>query len=149
MSALDPSLTGLEQLTAVFGSGGAGAGITHLLGMTTVALEPGHVAFAVVTRQEMCNPAGTVHGGIAATMLDSAASCAVHSTLLAGERYMTVDLQIHYTRAIRPDHGEIVATGEVVHRGSRLATAEGRLVDSEGKLLAHGTVTCLVMPAIS
>ncbi len=70
MSVLDPALTGLEQLTAVFGEGGAGAGITHLLGMTTVALEPGHVAFAVVARQEMCNPAGTVHGGIAATMLD-------------------------------------------------------------------------------
>ncbi len=62
---------------------------------------------------------------------------------------MTVDLQVHYTRAIRADHGEIVATGEVVHRGSRIATAEGRLVDSGGKLLAHGTVTCLVMPVIS
>ncbi len=149
MSVLDPSLTGIEQLRSVFGEGGPGAGITRLLGITTVALEHGHVAFAVQTQSEMCNPAGTVHGGIAATMLDSATSCAVHSTLLAGERYTTVDIQIHFTRPIRPDHGEIVATGDVVHRGSRIATAEGHLVDSEGKLLAHGTVTCLVMPAIS
>jgi uncharacterized protein (TIGR00369 family) len=148
-SVLDPTQTGLEQLRQVFGADGPGVGITRLLGITTEALEEGHVGFGLMTRPEMCNPAGTVHGGIAATLLDSALSCAVHSTLAAGERYTTVDLQLHYTRPIRPDHGLIVATGDVVHRGSRIATAEGRLLDADGKVLAHGTATCLVMPSVS
>ena len=145
---LDPSLTGLEQLRALFGEDGPGVGITRLLGITTDALEEGMVAFGVEPRPDMCNPAGIVHGGIAATLLDSAMSCAIHSTLQVGERYTTVDLHVHYTRPIRPDHGHIVATGTVVHRGARVGTAEGRLVDAEGKVLAHGTTTCLVMPPL-
>ena len=147
--AMDPTVNGLEQLHALFGEAGTGVGITRLLGITTDALDDGHVAFGLETRQDMCNPAGVVHGGIAATLLDSAMSCAVHSTLRAGERYTTVDLHIHYTRPILPDQGHIVASGDVVHRGSRIATAEGRLVDGNGKLLADGTTTCLVMPVIS
>jgi len=146
---LDPALTGLEQLHSLFGAAGSGVGITRLLGITTDAIDDGHVAFGLDTRPEMCNPAGVVHGGIAATLLDSAMSCAVHSTLRVGERYTTVDLHIHYTRPIAPDQGHIVASGDVVHRGGRIATAEGRLVDRDGKLLAHGTTTCLVMPVIS
>ncbi len=148
-SLLDPSKTGLEQLRDLFGREGVGVGITRLLGITTEVLEEGHVGFGLDTKPEMENPAGTVHGGIAATLLDSAMSCAVHSTLKAGERYTTVDLHLHFTRPILPDHGHIVALGDVVHRGSRVATAEGRLVDADGKLLAHGTTTCLVMPAVS
>jgi uncharacterized protein (TIGR00369 family) len=146
---LDPSMTGLEQLRSLFGADGPGVGITRLLGITTDVLEEGEVAFGLDPRPEMCNPAGIVHGGIAATLLDSAMSCAVHSTLAPGERYTTVDLHLHYTRPIRPDHGHIVATGKVVHRGTRIGTAEGRLVDVDGKVLAHGSTTCLVMPFVS
>jgi uncharacterized protein (TIGR00369 family) len=149
LDKLDPDMSGLEQLRSLFGTDGPGVGITRLLGITTEVLAEGHVGFGIDTRAEMCNPAGTVHGGIAATLLDSAMSCAVHSTLAAGERYTTVDIHLHYTRPIRADHGHIVATGDVVHRGSRIATAEGRLLDAEGRLLAHGTTTCLVMAAVS
>ena len=109
-SLLDPDKSGLEQLRSLFGTDGPGVGITRLLDITTEVLAEGHVGFGIDTRAEMCNPAGTVHGGIAATLLDSAMSCAVHSTLAPGERYTTVDIHLHYTRPIRADHGHIVAT---------------------------------------
>jgi acyl-CoA thioesterase len=144
---VDTTTSGVEQLRSMFGQSGPGVGISRLIGMQLEVLEEGQVAFSALTRAEMVNAIGVVHGGIAATLLDSALGCAVHSTLKPGEHYTTVDLHVHYTRAISVDLGKIVATGVVVHRGSRLATAEGRLVDPEGKLLAHGTTTCLVMPA--
>ncbi len=144
---MDTTTSGVEQLRALMGQGAPGVGITRLLGMQLEVLEPGTVAFSLQTREDMGNAIGVVHGGIAATLLDSALGCAVHSTLEPGERYTTVDLHLHYTRAIAIDLGKIVATGEVVHRGSRLATAEGRLLGPDGKLLAHGTTTCMVMAA--
>jgi acyl-CoA thioesterase len=147
MTTVDTTTSGLEQLRSLMGEGGPGVGISRLLGMELEVLEEGRVAFSAQTRADMGNAIGVVHGGIAATLLDSALGCSVHSTLKPGERYTTVDLHVHYTRAIAIDLGKIVATGEVVHRGSRVATAEGRLVDLEGKLLAHGTTTCVVLPA--
>jgi acyl-CoA thioesterase len=144
---VDTTTSGVEQLRSLFGQRGPGVGISRLIGMQLEVLEEGRVAFSAQTRVEMANPIGVVHGGIAATLLDSALGCAVHSTLKPGERYTTVDRHLHYTRAIAIDLGKIVATGEVVHRGNRLATAEGRLVDANGKLLSHGTTTCMVMPA--
>jgi uncharacterized protein (TIGR00369 family) len=142
-------VNGLEQLQQAFAHGGTGSrpGIASLLGMDVERLEEGTVAFGLATRTDMSNPIGTVHGGIAATLLDSAMACAVHSTLGEHEGYTTLDLHVHYTRPIRPDGGRVVATGSVVHRGSRVATAEGRLLAEDGKLLAHGSTTCMVFPA--
>jgi uncharacterized protein (TIGR00369 family) len=144
---VDTTTSGVEQLRDLMGEGGPGVGITRLLGMRLEVLEEGRVAFSLDTREDMTNAIGVVHGGIAATLLDSALGCAVHSTLKPGEQYTTVDLHVHFTRAIAVGLGKIVATGDVVHRGSRLATAEGRVTDASGKLLAHGTTTCMVMPA--
>jgi uncharacterized protein (TIGR00369 family) len=136
-------LSGIEQLRATLLAGGAPIG--RLIGMEVDALEIGRAVFSLVPGEQHYNPLGTVHGGIAATMLDSAMGCAVQSTLPAGARFTTLDLHIHYTRAITADTGQVVAIGETVHVGGRTATAEGRLVDENGNLLAHGTTTCLII----
>nr|MDJ0896635.1 PaaI family thioesterase [Alphaproteobacteria bacterium] len=89
----------------------------------------------------------TVHGGYAATLLDSALGCAVHATLPAGEAYTTLEIKVNYVRAISPRTGPVQAIGEVVHTARRIATAEARLVGvDDGKLYAHGTTTCLKFP---
>ncbi len=91
------------------------------------------------------NPLGTVHGGYAATLLDSALGCAVHSTLEAGEGYTTMEFKVHLVRAMTEATGEVLAQGQIVHRGRRSATAEAKLVDDAGKLYAHGTTTCMIL----
>ncbi|TMD96349.1 MAG: PaaI family thioesterase [Chloroflexi bacterium] len=92
------------------------------------------------------NPIGVVHGGFAMTLLDSAMGCAIHSTLAAGERYTTLEVKSNFVRAITVDTGRVRCEGVVVHRGGTVATAEGRLIAiASGKLLAHGTTTCLIV----
>jgi uncharacterized protein (TIGR00369 family) len=87
-----------------------------------------------------------VHGGLAATLLDSAMGCAVQTTLPAGDAYTTLELKVNFTRPITRETGRVVCHGEVVHRGGRVATAEGRVIaERTGKLLAHGTSTCLIL----
>ena len=94
----------------------------------------------------MTNPMGSVHGGIAATLLDTVMGCAVQTTLDDGEAFTTTDLQVHYVRTVNPGMA-VHATGTVIHRGRRLATAEGRLVDERGKLVAHATTSCMILPS--
>jgi uncharacterized protein (TIGR00369 family) len=86
-----------------------------------------------------------VHGGIALTLLDSALGCAIHTLLEAGVSYATLETKANFVRPITVDTGPIRCEGTVVHAGSRVATAEGRLTDAAGKLLAHGTTTCLIL----
>ena len=136
-------LSGLEQLQATLLTGGAPIG--RLIGMDVDSLEIGRAVFSLVPGAQHYNPIGVVHGGIAATMLDSAMGCAVHSTLPPGARFTTVDLHVHYTRAMTADTGRVMAIGETVHLGGRTATAEGRLLDEAGTVLAHGTTTCLII----
>jgi uncharacterized protein (TIGR00369 family) len=121
--------------------------IGRLLGMRFDEVEHGRVVVSLDTRPDFANPMGTVHGGIAATMLDSAMACAVHTTLPAGVGYTTLELKVNYIRAARTDGRTLTASGSVVHTGRRTATAEGKVVDEQGKLIAHGTTTCLVIPA--
>ena len=90
------------------------------------------------------NPAGTVHGGLAATLLDSAMGLAIHSTLEQGVGSTTLEFKISLVRPITPDTGPITAEGVVLSRGRRIGTAEGRITDHQGRLLAHGTTTCLI-----
>jgi uncharacterized protein (TIGR00369 family) len=91
------------------------------------------------------NPIGSVHGGWAATLLDSCMACAVQSTLAAGRGYTTVELKVNLVRALSTDTGPVRAEGWVVHGGRQIATAEGRLTGADGKLYAHGSTTCLVV----
>jgi uncharacterized protein (TIGR00369 family) len=121
--------------------------IRRLIGMDFDEVEHGRVVMSLSTRPDFANPLGTVHGGIAATLLDSAMGCAVHSTLPAGVGYTTLELKVNYIRAARLDGQRLIATGTVVHAGRRTATAEGQVHDTNGKLIAHATTTCLVLPA--
>jgi uncharacterized protein (TIGR00369 family) len=121
------------------------APVAELLGFTLIELGDGQASFELDPGERHYNPLGTVHGGIAATLLDSAMGVAVHTTLNEGETYTTLELKVNFVRAITEATGRTVATGSVIHRGGRVATAEARLTDADGRLLAHGTSTCLIM----
>jgi uncharacterized protein (TIGR00369 family) len=139
-------VTGLEILRALAAGELPAPPIAELLGFEPVEVEEGRVVFAAVPAAKHYNPIGTVHGGLAATLLDSAMGCAVHSTLPAGVGYTTLELKVNFTRPITSETGRILCEGTLVHRGGRVATAEGRVfVEATGKLLAHGTTTCLIL----
>jgi len=119
--------------------------IANLMGFDIVEVGEGEVVFAVQPQEFHYNPIGMVHGGLAATLLDSAMGCAVHSLLPEGRAYTTLELKVNFIRALRHDIGVVKAIGKVVHLGGKVATAEGRIVDGAGKLYAHGTTTCLLL----
>jgi uncharacterized protein (TIGR00369 family) len=106
---------------------------------------PGYATFLLEPDARMLNPIGSVHGGIAATLLDSCMGCAVHTTLEPGLGYTTAQLNLHYLRSMQPGMGQVRATGTVLHRGRKQATAEAKLTDAQGRLLAHGSTTCLIL----
>lgn len=120
--------------------------ISQALGMTLDEVELGRVVFGYRPVSDHYNPLGTVHGGIAATLLDSVMGCCIHTTLKAGTGYTTVEIKINYVRAMTDKTGPVRAEGKIINVGSRIATSEGRLTDASGKLLAHGTTTCLIFP---
>jgi len=139
-------MTGLETMRAILAGEHPGAPIAELLGFEPVEVEEGRALFAAVPGPHHYNPIGSVHGGLAATLLDSAMGCAVHTTLAARVGYTTLELKINFTRPITSETGRVLCEGRVVHRGGRVATAEGRLyVEASEKLLAHGTTTCLIV----
>jgi len=121
--------------------------IASLLDFDIAVVEPGRVIFTVEPAEWMYNPIGSVHGGVAATLLDSALGCAIHTVLEAGQRYTTTDLHVRYLRAMTAQTGRVLADAQVVHAGRKLATAEGRLYaegDSE-RLFATATTSCLIL----
>jgi uncharacterized protein (TIGR00369 family) len=120
--------------------------ISFALGFALVAAEEGFARFRGVPAEYHYNPMGAVHGGYACTLLDSAMGCAVMTTLDEKGAYTTSQLSIQLVRPITIATGPVLAEGRIVHRGSRVATAEGKLVDEAGKLLAHATTTCLILP---
>ncbi len=119
--------------------------IACLLDFALAEVGEGRAVFEAEPGEKHYNPIGVVHGGLLATMLDSAMACAVHSTLPAGTGYTTVELHVNLVRAAGLDTGRLRAEGEILHRGSRVATAQGRVVDPKGRLFAHGTTTCLIL----
>ena len=142
MTAND-ALTGLEKLQHLMAGEGT-APIGKVLGFHLVEAGDGHAVFTGRPGPHHYNPQGVVHGGYAATLLDSAMGCAIQTKLAAGISYGTVELKINYVRAITDATGLVRATGTAVHVGRRLATAEGRLTDATGRLFAHGSTTCMV-----
>jgi len=120
--------------------------ISRTLGMSLLEVERGRVVFGYEPVFQHYNPLGSVHGGIAATLLDSVMGCCIHTTLKAGTGYTTVEIKVNYVRAMTDKTGLVRAEGKVINIGSRIATSEGRLVDASGKLFAHGTTTCLIFP---
>jgi uncharacterized protein (TIGR00369 family) len=138
-------LSGLDYITAIVSGALPPPPIAELLGFEIVEAERGCAVFALRPAEWMYNPIGMVHGGIAATILDSCMGCAVHTTLPAGVGYTTTDLQVRYIRAMGEATGRVLAEGRVVHRGRRTATAEGRVfVESDEKLIAHGSTGCVI-----
>ena len=107
----------------------------------------GRVVVTALPDATHLNPAGTVHGGVAATLLDTCMGLAIHSTLEKGLGSTTLEFKISLLRPITPETGLITAEGVVLNCGRRVGTAEGRLTDQTGRLLAHGTTTCLIFPA--
>jgi uncharacterized protein (TIGR00369 family) len=109
-------------------------------------VEPGRAVFSLTPGEEHYNPIGSVHGGIFATLLDSAAGCAVQSTLPQGMAYTSLDLTVKFLRRITVDTGTVRAIGTVVNQGRQTALAQAQLVDAKDRLLAHATSSCLLFP---
>jgi uncharacterized protein (TIGR00369 family) len=144
-SPAEPS--GLDILRTVFDPANPDrtVGIAKTLGFAPLEIEAGRVVFGGRPDESVYNPLGTVHGGYAATLLDSAIGCAVHSVLKAGQGYTTLELKVTYLRAMTKDTGPVRAEGKVVRAGRRAAFAEGRLTDEQGRLYATATSTLLVL----
>jgi uncharacterized protein (TIGR00369 family) len=140
------SMTGLEFWKAVFDGTLPPPPIASTLDFTGEEVEEGRIVFVGEAGEYVYNPIGVVHGGFAMTLLDSAMGCAVHTTLAAGEAYTSLETSVNFVRPITKETGPVRCEGKVLHRGGRIATAEGRLIAQKtGKLLAHGTTTCLLM----
>jgi uncharacterized protein (TIGR00369 family) len=118
--------------------------IARTVGYDVTEAERGRVVIALVPTDAHLNPAGTVHGGLTATLLDSCMGLAVQSMLDKGVAQTTLEFKISLLRPITPETGLILAEGKVLNCGRRIGTAEGRATDTQGRLLAHGTTTCLV-----
>jgi uncharacterized protein (TIGR00369 family) len=139
------AMPGLDFLVAIRDEELPPAPIQRLLDFTLTEVEEGRVVFTAEPGEQHYNPIGVVHGGLAATLLDSAMGASVHSTLPQGQGYTTLETKFNLVRAITAETGSIQAEGRVVNRGRQVATAEGYLRDGAGKLLAHGTSTCLII----
>ena len=118
--------------------------IGTLIGLSIDEVEYGEVTMSLHTRPDMANPLGTLHGGICATMLDSAMGCAVHTTLEAGVGYGTIELKVNYIRSVPVDGVKLTARANTIHVGRKIATAEGRIYDPQDRLVAHATTTCMI-----
>lgn len=119
--------------------------IMDLIGFRLVKVEPGEVTFEFEPAEIHYNPMGGVHGGVVTTLLDSAMGLAVLAQLPLGSGFSTLEVKVNFVRGISAETGTLLAEGKVVHPGAKVATAESRLVDRQGKLYAHGTTTCLVL----
>ncbi len=138
------TMSGLELLQGMIAGRFPGPPIMQLIGFRLVEVEKERAVFEGTPAFKHYNPLGTVHGGYAATLLDSCMGCAVHTTLPKGTGYTTLEFKVSLVRPITADTGRVRAEGKVVSSGRRVATAEGRLTDARGRLLAHATTTCLV-----
>jgi uncharacterized protein (TIGR00369 family) len=139
-------MTGLEHLEAIRDGRLPPPPMAETMGIDIVEVGHGRATFEAHPGEQHYNPIGTVHGGLAATLLDSAMGCAVQSVLDAGVGYTTLDLNVTFVRPMTVDTGRVLCEGTVLHAGSRIATAEGRVFSARtGKLIAHGTCACVIL----
>jgi uncharacterized protein (TIGR00369 family) len=141
------SYDGLGFLKAIVDGTLPNPPISEVLGFHLIEVEQGRAVFEGLPEYRHYNPIGTVHGGFAATLLDSALGCAIFSTIVKGEAWTTLELKFNLVRPITKDTGPVRAEGRIVHRGRTMATAQGDLKDRAGKLYAHATTTCMIFPA--
>ncbi len=137
-------LTGLQLMQAMLRGELPYPYIADTMDFFIVEVSEGRAVFQGLPQQRHLNPMGTVHGGWYATLLDSAVGCAVHTTMPVGRAYTTAELSVNLVRGAAPGREPLRAIGQVIHSGRQLATAEGRIVDAQGRVYAHATTTCLV-----
>jgi uncharacterized protein (TIGR00369 family) len=117
----------------------------QLLGIRILSVEPSSVAFEFEPAEYMYSPLGNVHGGVVTVLLDSAMGCSFHTTLPAGTGYTTLELKVNFLKSVTANAGTLRAEGHVIHSGSRVATADARLIDSKQRLYAHATSTLMIL----
>jgi uncharacterized protein (TIGR00369 family) len=140
------TLDGMEQLLLIFDGVLPPPPIAETLGMVDFGGERGAICVGLDPEHRHYNPLGTVHGGVLATLLDTAAACSVHSTLEPGERYTSLDLTVKFLRPVTVESGRLRAVGKVVQRGRRTALAEAQVLDASDRLVAHATSSCMIFP---
>lgn len=138
------SMSGLEYLRAMASGELPAPPLAHLVGFGLHEVGEGRVVFECEPGEQHYNPIGSVHGGLACTLFDSAMGCAVHTALPAGTGYTTVELKVNLLRPITANTGRLLCEGKTIHVGGRIATAEARLTDESGKLYGHATTTCMI-----
>jgi uncharacterized protein (TIGR00369 family) len=139
------SLTALDAFRGMIAGERPQPPMVQLLGMRLVEADEGRVVFTAEPAEQYYNGMGVVHGGLAAALLDSALGCAINTLMPAGKRFTTLELKINYTRPLTSAVGTVRCEAKVIHVGNRVATAEARVVDRQGKLYAHGTTTCIAV----
>ncbi|MDC4330484.1 PaaI family thioesterase [Acinetobacter baumannii] len=137
-------MTGLEFLQAMIEGHIPPASISKTIPMQPTEISEGSVTFKAQADHNHLNPLGGVHGGFAATVLDSVTGCAVHTTLPAGVGYGTIDLNVKMCRPL-PQNQVLIATGKVINLSKNLGISEGKITDEEGKLYAYATATCMII----
>src|SRR6202158_2066114 len=134
-------MSGLEYMRKLMTGELQPSGMVQLLGLKLVEVSEGRALFTIEPDERHYNGLGIVHGGLAATLLDSALGCAINTMMPAGKIFTTLEMKINYVRPIRREIGEVRCEASVIHVGGRVATAEGRILDASGTLYAHGTAT--------
>ncbi|HXG86696.1 MAG TPA: PaaI family thioesterase [Vicinamibacterales bacterium] len=141
------TMSGLEVLRGIIAGTLPAPPMGRLMDIRLIEVERGRAVFETTPAEFHYNPLGSVHGGMAATLLDSAMGCCVHSTLDAGDRYTTLEIKVNYLKAVTVDTGRVLAIATLVHSGRTTALAEARVVDAGGTVYAHATSTCLIKRA--
>jgi uncharacterized protein (TIGR00369 family) len=139
------TLTGLQFMQGLVEGRFPAPTIMQALDFRLVEVGPGLAVFEGTPDGRFFNPLGSIHGGYAATLLDSCMGCAAHTTVAAGQGFTTLEVKVNYVRAMSEKTGLVRAEGRVINAGRTVVTAEGRIVDAAGKLYAHGTTTCLIL----
>jgi uncharacterized protein (TIGR00369 family) len=138
------SVQGLELLQGMIDGRYPGPPIAELMDFGIAELGPGRAVFTGRPGRRHYNPSGTVHGGYAATLLDSAMGCAVHTLVPQGQGFTTLEIKVNYVRPMFENTGEVRCEAAVINMGKTVATADGKLLDAKGRLIAHGTTTCMI-----
>ncbi len=138
------ALSGLEYMQRLMAGKLPPSGMAGLMNFRLVEVSEGRAVFAVKPDERHYNGLGIAHGGLAATLLDSALGCAINTMMPAGRIFTTLEMKLNYVRPMRRETGEVRCEASILHVGGRVATAEGRIVDASGKLYAHGTATCML-----
>ena len=137
-------LSGIEYMRKIMTGELPSSGMVDLLNLKLVEVSEGRAVFTVQPDERHYNGLGIAHGGLAATLLDSALGCAINTMMPAGKIFTTLEMKVNYVRPIRGERGVVRCEGNVIHAGGRVAIAEGRIMDEDGKLYAHGTATCIL-----